>query len=1019
MRHLTKTKATMENISIETITLPEVEHLVHELYKPNPPQTISRIQEILQTLQKSPGGWQLADGLLSLPDQNVKFFGALTFTVKLNTESLSDDDAVSVLQKLITFLITSLRDGTAGFVVKKLCSTLVTYFIHYSHTWPRCIRHLSYCLESRTYVPIEDADNSSPYEDIVQSLDVENLYAVLWFAQILPNEAEKIDTKPIKYISLHDRLATNAADVVVLLSHGIKPVSDGSTRPADSISCLQAWIQYIQRNPKQPLVQQFQKLVDPVINCLPHADLYDVAVGLLTDALEDWQSFFVRDHFESLYSVFSSDWGRDKYRSLIESEEMDDDDIHFGLFMLAFGNARIEDLTDGTNERAQHFLTMLAGLLSAKGYPGVDDKIFVPALEFWGTFVEILVDSLYGESIREKQWDKPPIWQMMQAVSESSRKIQYPHITIYNSWDSTERTAFGDARKDVADFLQSVYTIIGKELVSIFAKSMLEALPRSAWAELEAAAFCLGALSDCLPDENSFDDILTQIFGSPLFGLLSQGQSVVPVRARQTCLSLIERYSDYFGNHAEFLPAALNLLFSAVGDRHLALPSSKSIYTLCSSCRSILTPEVGTFLEQYATLRNSELDSLAEERVVGAIASIIQAVPDDTQKTNAFRRLLTMIGVDVETSLQLSSCGEGSLIPPENPVIIRAYDFTQRPDAPVPASEIALNLAVRALRCLCSVAKGIQAPSEALVDLDADEQGTQVLSNTNFEQIQVDIMSILVRLKETFSSNSEVVDVICSILRAGFSETEPGPFVFPPQMVTEFIISRWHNRIATVVNTASVFVTSLSSGNQKKYVAEVLSQLLPWVFGLLSQLSEPEQDPELAQYGIEFAQRIMSKRPEILMSQPANMLEFLFMFAIKLLNGNEPLPKAAAADFWSTFISLQANDENTRTIVDNAMTYLGPKLCESLIQNIGGKAARSELDKLSEPLKKLVAQQVNARQWLGAALQDPAFPSDKVTPEEKELFLKKVIMLRGQRATNALVRTFWIACRGSNFAYTS
>lgn len=34
------------------------------------------------------------------------------------------------------------------------------------------------------------------------------------------------------------------------------------------------------------------------------------------------------------------------------------------------------------------------------------------------------------------------------------------------------------------------------------------------------------------------------------------------------------------------------------------------------------------------------------------------------------------------------------------------------------------------------------------------------------------------------------------------------------------------------------------------------------------------------------------------MSQPANMLEFLFMFAIKLLNGNEPLPKAAAADFW-------------------------------------------------------------------------------------------------------------------------
>lgn len=34
------------------------------------------------------------------------------------------------------------------------------------------------------------------------------------------------------------------------------------------------------------------------------------------------------------------------------------------------------------------------------------------------------------------------------------------------------------------------------------------------------------------------------------------------------------------------------------------------------------------------------------------------------------------------------------------------------------------------------------------------------------------------------------------------------------------------------------------------------------------------------------------------MSQPSNVLEFLFAFAMKLINGNEPLPKAAAAEFW-------------------------------------------------------------------------------------------------------------------------
>lgn len=73
------------------------------------------------------------------------------------------------------------------------------------------------------------------------------------------------------------------------------------------------------------------------------------------------------------------------------------------------------------------------------------------------------------------------------------------------------------------------------------------------------------------------------------------------------------------------------------------------------------------------------------------------------------------------------------------------------------------------------------------------------------------------------------------------------------------------------------------------------------------------------------------------------------------------------------------------------MSYLGPQLSRSLIQNIGGRASRSELDRLSDPLKKLVAQHVNARQWLEAALLDPAFPSDKVLPEDKLLFLKKII----------------------------
>lgn len=201
---------------------------------------------------------------------------------------------------------------------------------------------------------------------------------------------------------------------------------------------------------------------------------------------------------------------------------------------------------------------------------------------------------------------------------------------------------------------------------------------------------------------------------------------------------------------------------------------------------------------------------------------------------------------------------------------------------------------------------------------------------------------------------------------------------------------------------------------------QILGRLLPWLIDLLHQLQNPETDPELAQYGIEFAQKAMTNGPGLFIQlQPTSSLEYLFMFAVKMLNGSEPLPKAAAAEFWTSFITLKGSDPNIQAAIDGAMGHLGPIVSHSLVQNIGGNASRSELDKLSDPLKKLVVQHVHARQWLEAALNDPSFPSDKVSSNDKGLFLKKIISLRGARATNQVVREFWLACRGSNFAYAS
>jgi hypothetical protein len=119
------------------------------------------------------------------------------------------------------------------------------------------------------------------------------------------------------------------------------------------------------------------------------------------------------------------------------------------------------------------------------------------------------------------------------------------------------------------------------------------------------------------------------------------------------------------------------------------------------------------------------------------------------------------------------------------------------------------------------------------------------------------------------------------------------------------------------------------------------------------------------------------------------------------------------------------------------MDMLGPLLAQSLARNIGGNALRSELDRLCEPLRKLVSRYPAAKEWLQSGLDHPSFPSQKVDAEQKSLFVKKIIRyapimrvlhehrtdtscsLRGSRTTNQVVREFWLSARGANFAYAS
>lgn len=549
---------------------------------------------------------------------------------------------------------------------------------------------------------------------------------------------------------------------------------------------------------------------------------------LLTDLLSNYSTFLTPDQYARLFGLFESDWSRTRYEALLQGD-FDFDSLRFGQFMLAFGDAKLVSLMQSSDERSRRLLSNLSGLLAADGAPVAEDKIFVPAVEFWATFAETMTDYTYSdEETNNASWAAAALSQVLQAISHAWQKIAYPSADIFSLWDSSERVGFNDARNDVIDLLQSTFTLAGPPLIFTFADLTLSSLSTSSWLHLEAAAFCLGGLADCARDDPRSDESLALVFTSPLFTVLQSSQGNIPPRVRQTCVSLIENYTEYFERNTSLLPSALGLLFAVVGEPAMASPASKSIYGLCSSCRRSLHPEIDAFLKEYQVLASEgRLDCVSSERVLGAIASVVQAIPDRSYKYACCAKVLGFIQDDVRrASESLNPSHRGAL--PCAPGT-RCFD-----DAP--EDNHALHHALRALRCLANVGKGLQTPSYISIDLDG-EGGPSQESDPELIPLQQQIIHIILELQGAFSTNETVIEMICRILRSGFAETEPGPFVLPPADVAHYMTRHGTDtpRVGVLVSTACSFVSSLQPQefDNKK---EMLTTVLLWAIGLLKQL---------------------------------------------------------------------------------------------------------------------------------------------------------------------------------------
>lgn len=106
---------------------------------------------------------------------------------------LQDGQNEQLLSTLINYLLRYIRTDAGPLVIRRLCSTLVDYFLTFSASWNLCIRHLVYCLSIKdavSYSRLERANNSIT---LLQTLNANEYQVLLWFSTAVAEMVDRTD----------------------------------------------------------------------------------------------------------------------------------------------------------------------------------------------------------------------------------------------------------------------------------------------------------------------------------------------------------------------------------------------------------------------------------------------------------------------------------------------------------------------------------------------------------------------------------------------------------------------------------------------------------------------------------------------------------------------------------------------------------------------------------------------------------------------------------------------------------
>lgn len=700
-------------------------------------------------------------------------------------------------------------------------------------------------------------------------------------------------------------------------------------------------------------------------------------------------------------------------RESLKEGNFSPENIRFGDMVVAFAkNLSFDNIMFTSTDGWHSVYPILYDLISCGGVTNIEDTVCSPALEVWVDIADGL--DQWADADAASNFARS---HLSVAVRRLMTKARYPIEELRistSSWDESERIDFEAFRRDFEDFILSCYSSLGSTMLQDLKDNLFLNLQTFQWQEVEVIISGLTSFAIVRGDKEDLMQCIDEILMWRSWSVLCTSDVLqLPGKVVKAAVRLIAELGSYFKMNHTNLSENIGLVIRSLSHPECSSEAATALQKLCLMLRDILATRFEELFEtlwQYL-LPGTPVRMEQKQKIFGAIATIIQALPSEEMKFQSLVHIVTSMDTDILQMFELQQSDADA--------------------ASIPAARVTETLA--------EIANGLQPPQT----IDSRPEDFNEINAFWAQEGPIDLQRrLFAHVYQTawaFSTNSEVIDACCAIIRAGHTLWPRTVFTMTSLENRKFLLLLIRQNIPNidaVLRTASSFLRLYSNA---------LVDIQPDFISIVSKISEEQQEilqcqaesdaQDFSVATLEFYIETLPRFAPLLFSVCSDVdVESLLSFAFACLDGEDTLPRRSAASFWSTLFNATGQPSpiifptfapsGAEERLTSILRLTGERFAKSIFRQLAGKCPRSEISVLCGPLKAFVSGHgMLAGRLLQAAARDAdnvtGAVADLVTVSKRERFVESVLRLRGGRTTNEVARQFWHDCRGKAFQYTA